>query len=144
MSPSRTPMQDYIPHISTAASRPCKSSSLKVVYRTQPGNAMNDENFFTLKARENAWESMVRSRDEAARLPQIIECMCIHCQEEGKIGSKRLAFAIDNQPRWTKESPVRYIERTADCWTCETERRMVPVGSKHSISNNESNGSLLE
>lgn len=130
--------RDYAPHVSARAPRPCESTAIEHPNRDQLEIDSNNENAFILKpARKNVWQSMVRAVDEVTQLPRVMACVCIDCQEEGKIGPKRLAVAIDRQPRWTKGSPAKYIERTAECWTCEKQRRMVPVDeSIESVSSN--------
>ena len=80
------------------------------------------------KKAKTRWTSLVRTPDEQTQFPQTVVCMCINCQQEGKIGYSQAPFAIDKTPWWTKGSPARYIERAAvDCCTCQTRRRMVPT-----------------
>jgi hypothetical protein len=54
--------------------------------------------------------------------------MCVHSLlRKDQAGKSDATSGIDALPRWTKEDPARYVERTAQCNNCSFRSRMIPI-----------------
>lgn len=70
-----------------------------------------------------------KDEKEVRDLQLWVQCTCIVCLGNSKSGKNNCIIVIGQEPRWTKTTPLDYVERRLTRNNCGTIRRFVPVNA---------------
>jgi len=72
----------------------------------------------------------LKDKKDVVDLPFEVECTCIVCLGNSKYGKNDCTVVVDQQPRWTKTTPPKYVERLLSCNNCGKFRRFLPINAE--------------